>query len=165
MRELLLRTGRDREIDAVARDHFRNLLRRALVQMQAHLRILEPKRANHLRQHVSRLSMRGRDRQRAAVGLAQLRRGAANILHFTQDAGGARDDFLARVGGARQRAALALEQLEAEFLLQQLELAADSGLRGVQLPRGRGDVQAVFMNCHEIAQLLELHRTVGLFAE
>ncbi len=146
MRELLLRARGDGEVDAVARHHFGDLLRGALVQMQAHLRIFEPKGANHLRQHVARLGVRGGDRQRAAVGLAQLRGGTANVLHFPQNAGGARNDFLARVGGPRQRAALALEQLEAEFLLQELQLAADSRLRGVQLPRGRGDVQAVFMN-------------------
>jgi len=34
-------------------------------------------------------------------------------------------------------------------------------LRGVQLPRSRGYVQAVFMDCYQIAQLLELHRPVG----
>jgi len=49
--------------------------RSALMQMQPHLRILEPKRANHLRQHVTGLRVRRGDRQRAAVGLAQLRRG------------------------------------------------------------------------------------------
>ena len=71
--------------------------------------------------------MRGGDRQRAAVGLAQLRGGAADVLHFTQNARGARNDLLAGVRGPGQRAALALEQLEAELLFQQLELPADPG--------------------------------------
>ena len=106
--------------------------------------------------------MRGGDRQRAAVGFAQLGRRAPNILHFAQDAAGARNDFLARGGRARQRAALALEQLESELFLQQFQLAADAGLRGMQLPRGGGDVQSIFVNRYEIAQLLEFHRLGAL---
>jgi hypothetical protein len=27
----------------------------------------------------------------------------------------------------------------------------------MQLPRGRGDIQAIFVNRHEVAQLLEFH--------
>ena len=157
MREKLLRSGGNGEVDAVARDHFRDLLRGALMQVQAHLRILEAKRANHLGQHVARLGMRGRDGQRPAVGLAQLRRRTADVLHFAQDAAGARNDFLARGRGAGQRAPFALEQLKTELLLQQLELPADAGLRGMQLPRGGRDVESVFVYRHEVAQLLEFH--------
>jgi hypothetical protein len=35
----------------------------------------------------------------------------------------------------------------------------------MQLARSRSDVQAVFMDSHQIAQLLELHRPVGLIVE
>ena len=109
MRKQLLRARRDGEIDAVAGDHFGDLLGGALMQMQAHLGVFLAKYADHLRQHIARLGVRGRDRQGAAVGLAQIRRGAADVLHFAQDAAGARDDFLAGGGDAGQRAALALE--------------------------------------------------------
>src|ERR1700722_14668602 len=71
-------------------------------------------------------------------------------------------DPVARRGGAREGASLALEQLEAEFLLEQLELAADAGLRGMQLACGGGYVQAVLVDRNEIPQLLELHAAVGL---
>jgi hypothetical protein len=104
--------------------------------------------------------MRGGDRQGAPVSLAQLRRGAAYVLHFAQDAGGARDDFLARGRGASQRAPGALEQLEAQLFLEHFQLPADAGLRGVQLPRGCGDVQTVFMHRHEIAKLLQFHADI-----
>ena len=127
------------------------------MQVQAHLRIFLAKLADHLRQHVARLGVRGRDGQRAAVGLAQLGRGAADVLHLAQDACGARDDLLARGRGAGERAALAFEQLKAELLLQQLELPADAGLRGVQLPGGGRDVEAILVDRHEIAQLLQFH--------
>ena len=63
--------------------------------------------------------------------------------------------------GAGERAALALEQLKSEFLLEQLQLAADAGLRGVQLPGGGRDVEAVLVDRHEVAQLLELHVCLG----
>jgi len=128
------------------------------MKMQPDFRILGPERADDLRQHVARLRVGGRNRQRAAIGLAQLRRRAANILHFAQDAAGARNDFLARRGGAGQRAALTLEQLKPQLFFQQFELAAHARLRGVQLPCGCRDVQPVFMDGHEIAQLLEFHR-------
>ena len=66
-------------------------------------------------------------------------------------------------GDAGQRAALAFEQLKSEFLLEQLQLPADPRLRGVQLPGGGRDVQAVFVDRHEISQLLEFHvAAVGL---
>jgi hypothetical protein len=151
MRKQLLGPRRNREVDPVAGDHLGNLLRGALVQMQPHLGILRAKFANHRRQHVTRLGVRGRDGQRAPIGFAQLRGGAADILHLAQDAAGTRNDLLSRRRGAGERPALALEQLESELLLQQLELPAHPRLRGVQLPRGGRDVEAVLMHGHEIA--------------
>ena len=47
--------------------------------------------------------------------------------------------------------------MKTELLFQQLELPADAGLRGMQLPRGRRDVETAFVYRHEIAQLLEFH--------
>jgi hypothetical protein len=35
----------------------------------------------------------------------------------------------------------------------------------MQLPRSRSDVQAVFMDCYQIAQLLEFHRPAGLIVD
>jgi hypothetical protein len=43
MGKQLLRAGGDRKIHPVARDHFRDLLRGALMQVQSHLRVFEPK--------------------------------------------------------------------------------------------------------------------------
>jgi len=128
------------------------------VQMQSNLGIFGAKDANHLRQDVARLRMRGGDRQRTAVGLAQLRRGAPDILHFPQNAAGAGNYLLPRRRGASERAALALKQLKSQLFLEQLELAAHARLRSMQLPRGGGNVQAILVDRHEIAQLLELHR-------
>jgi hypothetical protein len=89
VRKEFLRTRRDGEIDAIAGHHLRDLFRCALMKMQPDFGILGPERADDLRQHVARLRMGGRDRQGSAVGLAQLGRGPAYVLHFAQDAGGA----------------------------------------------------------------------------
>ena len=94
------------------------------MQMQSHLGVLDAELANDLRQHVARLGVSGRDGQRAAVGLAQLGGGAADVLHLAQYAAGARDDLLAGGRGAGERSAFALEQLKSELLFQQLELPA-----------------------------------------
>src|SRR6185295_19089527 len=66
---------------------------------------------------------------------------------------------------ADQRAALPFEQLEAELVLEQLQLLADTRLRGVQHARGLGNVEIVLGNRHEISQLDEFHRAfAGLVA-
>ena len=157
MRKQLLGARGDRKIDPVACDHLRDLLRGALMQMQPHLRILRAKCADHLRQHVAGLGVGGGDGQRAAVRLAQLRGGAADVLHLAQNAARARNDLVAGGGGAGERAALALEQLESELLFEQLQLPADTRLRGVQLPGGGRDVEAILVDRHEVAQLLQFH--------
>src|SRR5438552_2850646 len=158
MRKQFFRARGNGEVHAVARHHFGNLFGGALMQVQPHLGVLETETANHLWQHITRLGVRGRARQSAAIRLAQFRRGAPDVLHFTQNAGGAGNDFLAGRRGPRQGAALALEQLKTQFLLQQFQLTADPRLGGVQLARRGRDVEAVFMNRHEVAQLLEFHR-------
>ena len=66
--------------------------------------------------------------------------------------------------GPHQRAALAFEQLEAQLVLELLELLAHAGLRGVQHARGLGDVEIVLGDCDEVAQLYEFHRIVSWWA-
>ncbi len=162
VREQFLRAGGYREVDPIARHHFRDLLGGALMQMQADFRIFAPELANDLRQHIACLRMRGGDRQGAAVALrnsAEVRR----MFCISRNMLLAREMIsLTRGGGARERSSFALEQLEPEFLLEQLELAADAGLRSMQLPGGGSDVQAVFMNGDQVAQLLKFHGGAGL---
>ena len=57
----------------------------------------------------------------------------------------------------RVSARFALEHLNTEVLFQQLQLAADAGLRGMQLACRSGDVQAIFVDRDKVAQLLEFH--------
>jgi hypothetical protein len=60
--------------------------------------------------------------------------------------------------GSDQRPALAFEQLQTQLVLELLELLAHAGLRGMQRACGLGDVEIVFCDRHEIAQLDEFHR-------
>ena len=61
-------------------------------------------------------------------------------------------------GDAREIAALAHEDLKAELVLEQLDLLADPGLRGMQLLGGRGDVETALGDGGEVTQLVQLHK-------
>ena len=70
---------------------------------------------------------------------------------------GALDDLLPGGGDARQVAPLAHEDLEAELVLEQLDLLAHPGLRGVQLVRRGGDVETALGDGGEVTQLVQFH--------
>src|SRR5688572_10987072 len=115
--EQLLRAGVDREIDAIARGHVGDLLRCALVKVQFDVRISLSELANHLRQHISSLSVSGADGQRAAAVALLLVRQALDALNFLQDLLGAVDDPLTRRRDPRQGAALAQKDRKTELVL------------------------------------------------
>ena len=60
----------------------------------------------------------------------------------------------------RQVATVADEDLEAEFVLEQLDLLRHAGLRGVQLLGGGRDVQARLGHRGEVSQLVQLHAVI-----
>src|SRR5690606_5490190 len=109
LREEVAAAARDREIDLVRADQLRDLLRRALVELEIHLRIALTKAADRLRQHVARLGMRRRDRQRALLLRSEVAREARDILDLTQDLAGASDDLAS--GGRHGGQALALARV------------------------------------------------------
>ncbi len=90
--------------------------------------------------------------------VAQLGGEILDALRLLQDAQSALDHLLARRRDAREIASLAHEDLEAELVLEQLDLLADARLRGVQLLRRRRDVQPALGDGGEIAKLVQLHR-------
>ena len=130
----------------------------SLVQVQTHLRIFVAEALEDLRQDVARLGVRGRDRQRTRFILAQFRGERLDAARLAHDLRGAVDHLVARVSRPHQRAALAFEQLEAELVLEQFELLAHAGLRRVQHARRLGDVEIVFRDRDQVAQLNEFHR-------
>ena len=79
-RKQLVRAGRDREVDAIRGRQIRNLLGRALVQVQVDARIPGAELLDDGRQHVTRLGVRRRDRHRAAVLVLEVGRQALYVL-------------------------------------------------------------------------------------
>src|SRR5215469_3796425 len=122
IREQALVPGRDGAVDAIARHHLRDLLRGPLVQVESHLRVAGPEFANHIRQYVACLRMRRADRQAPLALISQLRRQAADGARLLQDPQGPLDDLLSRRGDACEVAPFAHEDLEAELILEQLDL-------------------------------------------
>ena len=61
---------------------------------------------------------------------------------------------------ARQVAAVTHEDLESEFVLEQLDLLADARLRGVQLLGRGGDVEAGLRDGCEITELVQFHGAI-----
>ena len=157
VRKEILRTGGDGKVDAVERGHLGDLFRRALVQMQPHFRVLGAELLDDRREHVARLGVRRADGERAAVLVLQVVRDALDVLHLAQDLHRPVDDLLAGGRDFRQRAAAADKDAEAELILEQLQLLADSRLRGMQLFGGRRDIQAALGDGSEVPELLEFH--------
>jgi hypothetical protein len=98
--------------------------------------------------------VRRRDRQGPFLLAVEIRREAADIVHFRHDDPGAVDHLFAGGRDAAQALALAREQLHPELLLEELELLADPRLRRVQLFRCLRDIQPVVDDRQQIFQLL-----------
>src|SRR5690606_6875453 len=157
LREQILRARRDREIDLVRADELGDLLRRALVQLQVDARIALAERAHDLGQHVARLRVRRRDRQRAVELGREIAREALNVADLAQDLARAGDDLAAGRRDRGQALALAREQLDAELGLELLQLLADARLAGIQALGGRRDVEAAVDDSDQVFELLQRH--------
>ena len=104
----------------------------SLVQPQLHVGMRTGEVAHGRRQCVAGLRMGRRDRQRAAVLVGEFGTSAAQVLGVQQQP---LDDRQHRLPGRRQAGqplARAVEELDAELVLELADLAADTGLRRVQ---------------------------------
>src|ERR1700730_18576073 len=126
--EPLLRSRGDCAVDLVVRNHLRNLLRGALVEVQPDIRISTSELTDDVGQDVARLRVCGAYGKASPALLAQLCREVANALCLLEDSQGTIDDLLSRRRDARQIASLAHEYLEPELVLEQLDLLAHAGL-------------------------------------
>ena len=91
------RFGRDADVDVAARGLLGDLDGIALVQHRAFtLRVARGEIAQHRRQHVARLRVRRRDRERAVVLVAELGADALQVLDLAQRAARGRDHALRR---------------------------------------------------------------------
>ena len=79
------------------------------------------------------------------------------LFDLAQNLTGGLQDGLAGRGHMGQVFAAAGENLHAQFILQQADLLADAGLRGVQALGGRRHIEIVVRHFPDVAQLLKLH--------
>ena len=127
------------------------------MQVQADVGVLVAELLDHLGQHVAGLRVRGRDRERAARLVLELLGQVLDVADLAQDADRAVDHLLPGRRDPREVAPVAHEDLEAELVLEQLDLLADARLRGVQLLRRGGDVETGLGDGREIAELMQFH--------
>jgi hypothetical protein len=126
--EQLFRTGGNGAVDAVLGHHLGDLLRGALVQIQADIRVPSSECTDHIGQDVPCLRVSGANGQASPALIAQLRREIPDALRLLKDPQRPIDYLLTGGCDPRQIPALAHEYLEAELILEQLYLLADAGL-------------------------------------
>ena len=155
--EQLQRLGADGEVGLPLTDHVGDLLRRALLHVQRDIRVLAREIGDHRRQGITRLGVRGGDRQAAATVVTVLLGDVLDVLHRAQHLACQLDDGLAGRGHPRQVLATAREDFDAKLIFQQTNLLGNARLGGIQTLRGGGHVQVVAGDFPDITQLLEFH--------
>ena len=152
-----MRTGCNREIDAGLGREVGDLLGRALVQVQLHFGVLGAKLLDDARQDIPRLGVSRRDRHGAALLVLDVRRQSPDVFDLLDHPDRVINDVLARRGDSLEVPPFPLEYLKAKLVLEQLDLLADTGLRRMQHPRGRGDVESLLHDRNEVPELMKLH--------
>ncbi|MDR6354763.1 hypothetical protein Q3H58_001434 [Pseudomonas psychrotolerans] len=155
--EALQAFGGDGEVNGAIGGHLGDLGRRALVHVQRHVRVLLDEFADHVRQGVTRLGVGGRDGQGALAFVGELLGDLLDAFAFAQDLAGGLDDPLTGRRHPGQVLAAASEHLDAQFVLEQADLLADAGLRGIETLGGGGNVQIVVGDFPDVSQLLQFH--------
>jgi hypothetical protein len=159
--ELLHGLGGDGEIDFAVGGHACDLLRRALVQVQMHMRVLEPEALDHRWQRIARLGVRGGDGELSAVTVVVLGGHAVDVVGFVQQALGAFENAATGRGDFGEVLARAQKDIDAQFFLEQADLFGYAGLRGLQGFRCRRHVEPAFCDFSDIYELPKLHLTPG----
>ena len=151
MRILVERLGGDADVGFAGQHPFGDLGRAALVHFQFDLRVLGHEIAHDERQRVARLGMRRGQDQAAAIAGGKLAARPFQILGLAQDAFGNVQHHLAGLGNASEALAAALEDGDAEFVLQQLDLLGDAGLGGIKRFRRLGDIEPLTLDFDDVA--------------
>ncbi len=110
-----------------------------------------------MRQHIARLRVRGGDDELALLAIGELLAEPLDVGGVDQNALDDLDQLLAGVGQAEQALAAAHEQLDAELVLEVLDVLADARLRGEQRVGHLGQVEVPPHRLAHDAQLLEVH--------
>jgi hypothetical protein len=151
------RLGRDADVRLAVQQQPRDLLRRALLQVQADIRVVGAEVAHGRRQGIAGLAVRGGNAQAAAAGLREIVGCALEVVGLLQQALDDRQHLLSGLRQPREALAYAHEQFDAQLLLQLADLAAHAGLRGVQRMCDLGQVEAAALGLADGAELLEVH--------
>ena len=106
------------------------------MQVQLDLRVALTEGVHDRRQHIARLRVGGRDRERAAIVLIQVRGDGLEAVDLRERAIGVFEHLRALRRHARERTTLAHEQIEPQLALERLQSAADRRLRSPQSGRG-----------------------------
>ncbi len=131
------------------------------MQVQAHVRVFIAELLDDFGQYIARLGMGGADGEAAPALVPQFGGEIPDGLGLLEDLQRPLDDLLARRGDPGEVASFAGEDLKAQLILQQLDLLADSGLRGMQLLGGRRYVKSTLGHGRQVAQLVQFHRTLS----
>jgi hypothetical protein len=159
LRIVVQRLGRDADVGLAVDQHLRDLLGRALVQVQLDAGKLTAELLHRHRQRIARLRMRGGDREQAALPRHEFLPGMPQVAALHQHALDDRQPMAAGFGQAGQALAGAHEELDAEFFLEFADLPAHAGLGGVERVSDFGQVEAAAHGFAHRAQLLEIHGT------
>ncbi len=128
--------------------------------MQGNIGVLGGETRDHLRKRVSRLGMRRGDAETAMMRCIDFLGDALDILPFVKHADRVLEHVTAGVGEIDQVTPLADEHGEPKLTLEQLDLAADSGLRGVQGFGRRRDAQPLSHHLHQVFELTQFHISI-----
>ncbi len=130
--EHIVRAGRNRKIDVIPGNHVSNLVRGSLVQIQIDLRILLPELTDDTWKHIARLGIGRCNGQRAFPFPVEICSKAPDLFDLVHDFARSHDNLLPGAGHPIEALTFAAEELQTQFFLQQFQLFADTGLRGVQ---------------------------------
>ncbi|MNH34148.1 hypothetical protein D3C79_947240 [compost metagenome] len=127
--------------------------------MQHHLGKAAAKVAHHLGQRITGLRMRGRNGQPPLLAGTEVLAGAAQVVGLEQQLFHDGHQAFARRRQAGEAFAGTHKNLHAQLLLQFANLAAHTGLRGVEHLRHFREIETPAHGFPHRAQLLKIHAT------
>ncbi len=163
--ELVERLGGDTDVRLTRHHPFGNLIRVPLANLQLHLGVACHEIAHYQRQDIACLRMGRRQDKAASIAGGVFLADPAQIFGFAQHAFGNIQHNAPRFCHARKAFATALENNDAEFILQHPHLLGNAGLRSKQAFRRLRNIKAAPLDLDDVTQLLEFHRLMPGTAE
>ena len=127
------------------------------MQGEAHLRVGVAEGGDDVGQHIARLRVGGGEDELPLLAVGELLAELLDIARLDQNPLHDVGQFLAGLGQPQETLAAADEQLDAELVLQVLDVLGDARLGGVERIRYLGQVVVAAQRLADDAQLLEIH--------